>query len=215
IDWQRLPDVDWVSESLSRLDRVTAGRFTVRGSHLAPGRARIELVIDAGQAFGTGHHPTTAGCLEAITHLSRLRRFARPLDLGTGSGVLAMAMARLWRVAVLAVDVDPIAVRAARANARRNRLGPWIEAVVAGGLRAPAVRRRAPFDLVVANILAGPLARMAPDLARRLAPGGIAVLSGLLADQQAGVAAAYRAQGLRLVRRDLRQGWATLTVGAR
>ena len=207
-----LPARDWVAEGLRSLERVVAGRFAVRGSHLTRGRARIDIVVDAGQAFGTGHHASTAGCLEMLSSLARGRRFARPLDMGCGSGILAMAMAKLWRVPALGVDIDPLAVATARANAVRNRLGPWLRLVAGDGYRTPAVRARAPFDLVTANILARPLARMAPDLARVLAPGGAAVLAGLLESQEAAVLAAHRAQGLRLRRRRRRDGWSTLLV---
>ena len=207
-----LPARDWVAEGLKSLGRVVAGRFAVRGSHLPRQHARIDIVVDAGQAFGTGHHASTAGCLEMLSGLARARRFARPLDMGCGSGILAMAMARLWRVPVLGVDIDPLAVATARRNGARNRLGPWLRLVAGDGYRAPAVRRRAPFDLVTANILARPLAEMALALARVLAPGGAAVLAGLLESQEAAVLAAHRAQGLRLRRRCRRDGWSTLLV---
>ncbi len=209
-----LPPTDWVSEGLKSLDAVRAGRFVLRGAHLAPTRVpgAVELVIEAGAAFGTGHHATTLGSLIALHGLAKARRFVRPLDMGCGTGVLAMAMARLWHVPVLAADIDPIAVRVAHDNFRRNRIAPFIRAVRADGYAAGAIRATAPFDLIVANILAGPLVAMAPALARRLAPGGIAVLSGLLERQERAVVNAHRAQGLALRRRVAIDGWHSLIL---
>ena len=211
---RRLAGVDWVGESLRGLKPVAAGRFIVYGSHSrrhVP-KGRIGIRIDAGQAFGTGHHGTTAGCLAAIDRVLKGRRIANALDLGTGSGVLAIALAMLTRRPVLASDVDPLAVRIASENAARNRVAPLVHAVRAEGTRHPLIRKRAPFDLVVANILAEPLARMAHDLARILAPGGTLILSGLLANQRERVVAAYRGQGLKLEEARVRDGWAVLVL---
>jgi ribosomal protein L11 methyltransferase len=206
-----LPDTDWVTESLRGLAPVRAGRFLVHGSH---DRARrrpndIAIEIEAGQAFGTGHHGTTAGCLEVLDRLGRARRYRAPLDLGTGSGVLAIAMAKAWGVPVLASDIDPVAVRIANENARLNKVGGSVQAVTAAGFRHPLLRDGS-FDLIVANILAGPLAAMATDLAARLLPGGTVVLSGLLPQQRRLIVARYRSRGLRLARSIVRNGWLTL-----
>ena len=154
-----LPETDWVAAGLQALQPVFAGRFVVHGSHdrgkIPAGRVAIE--IDAGQAFGTGHHGTTAGCLTVLDRLTRSRRFENPLDLGTGSGVLAIALARILRRPVLATDIDPLAVRIAAENAAINCVGHLVRTVTAAGMKHPAIRERAPFDLIVANILAEPL----------------------------------------------------------
>jgi len=148
-------------------------------------------------AFGTGHHATTQGCLTLLDGLDRLGLKARRVaDIGCGTGVLAMAAAQIWRVAVVASDIDTVAVATARANARANRLHPWIVCVEAPGFRHPLIRARAPYDLVMANILAGPLKRMAPDIAAHLVPGGMAILSGILTRQAAGVEAVFASHGL-------------------
>ncbi|MCW5718778.1 MAG: 50S ribosomal protein L11 methyltransferase [Bauldia sp.] len=206
-----LPDIDWVVESLRSLPPVRAGRFLIHGSHdRARRRANdIAIEIEAAQAFGTGHHGTTAGCLEVLDRLCRARRYRAPLDLGTGSGVLAIAMAKAWGVPVLASDIDPVAVRIANQNARLNRVGGSVQAVTAAGFRHPLLREGR-FDLVVANILAGPLASLATDLTARLLPGGTVVLSGLLPQQRRLIVARYRSRGLRLARSIIRNGWLTL-----
>ena len=211
----RLPDKDWLAENRRQFPPVSVGRFFIHGAHFE-GRlpaGRIGLALDAGLAFGSGSHESTQGCLLAIDRLARRRRFRTPLDLGCGSGVLALAMARLWRVRVAAADVDPTAVAVARANARRNSVARLVRPVESDGLRARALQRSGPYDLIVANILARPLARLAPQMARLSARRGVVVLSGILAEQTAGVSAAYRAQGLA-VRRRLRIGrWLTLILG--
>jgi len=205
---------DWLAENRASFEPIRIGPHFVHASFfegpLPAGARAIEL--DAGQAFGTGAHETTRGCLIALQSIARRWRPARPLDLGTGSGILAIAMVQLWHVPVMAADIDPVAVRVAASNARRNRVHPWVRAVCAPGLRCPAIRARAPYDLIVANILSGPLVRLAPTIGRTLAPGGIVILSGLLARQEAEVLAAYRTQRLALVRR-IRQGdWPTLIL---
>jgi ribosomal protein L11 methyltransferase len=211
---EELPETDWVSQSLAGLHPVQAGRFVVHGSHdrakLPPGRIAIE--IDAGQAFGTGHHATTAGCLIALDRLLRRRRFINPLDLGTGAGVLAIALAKLLRLPVLATDIDPLAVAVARENAALNRVAHLVRVETAVGVRHAAIRGRAPYDLIVANILAEPLIRLAPQVSPLLAPGGVLVLSGLLPHQRERVVAAYGAQGIRLVEARIRDGWAVLVL---
>ncbi len=212
---EAVPDLDWVAESQKALPPIKAGRFYVHGTHecgpLPP--ARIPILIDAGAAFGTGRHESTRGCLIALSRLAKRRRFGRPLDLGCGSGVLAIAIAKLWPVPVLAVDNDQTAVRVAAENARINGVATRLRCTASDGYRSAVVVRRAPYDLIVANILAAPLAAMAGDLARCLAPGGVAVLSGLLAAQDRIVLAPHRGHGLRLRSRILVGDWVTLLVG--
>ena len=208
-----LPDADWVAMSLEGLTPVRAGRFLVHGSHDRD-KARpndIAIEIEAGEAFGTGHHGTTSGCLLAIEHTVRTRTVRNALDIGTGSGVLAIAIARLAHCPVLASDIDPVATRVAAANIRLNGAHPAVQVVTAAGIARRVFAVRGPFDLVVANILAGPLVALAPAIRRAVAPGGTVILSGLTTTQQVRVAAAYRAAGLRLERSAVREDWATLT----
>jgi ribosomal protein L11 methyltransferase len=211
---ERLAPRNWIKESLKGLKPVTAGRFVVHGSHdraRVPSN-RIGIEIEAATAFGTGHHGTTRGCLLALDQLARGKKPRHILDLGSGSGVLAIAAAKAWHVRVLATDIDPVAVRAARDNASNNAVGGMVEAARAAGLRAPQVTARAPFDLVLANILLGPLQRLAAPLARHVAPGGQVVLSGLLTAHGNAAIAAYRAQNLTLARRIVLDGWVTLVM---
>ncbi len=212
IEREDIPDVDWIAKSLEGLQPVRAGRFVVHGSHdrdtARPGEIAIE--IDAGQAFGTGHHGTTAGCLEVIERVMRTRKIRSALDLGTGSGVLAIAARKLAPIPVLATDIDPIATRVARENVRKNGIASGIVLETATGFHHTAFRRHGPFDLIIANILARPLMRMAPQLAAHLAPGGQVVLSGILANQRWKVIAAYSGAGLRHVRTIWRNGWVTI-----
>ena len=209
-----LPDDDWVTRSLSALAPVRAGRFIVHGSHdcKAPHAGETAIRIDAARAFGTGHHGTTAGCLVAIDDYLKRRPVHRAIDVGTGSGVLAIALAKRSRRRIVATDIDPVATGIARENARINGVGPLVRTVTAAGLDHAGIATRAPFDLIVANILAGPLRAMAPSLARHRSSGGTVILSGLLERQRASVVSAYRAQGLRLRRTILREGWATLIL---
>jgi ribosomal protein L11 methyltransferase len=210
---------DWVKASLDGLPPVEAGRFIVHGSHdRARMRAnRIGIEIEAALAFGTGHHGTTRGCLLALDDLIKRRKpcTTRILDVGTGSGVLAIAAARALHAQVLASDIDPRAVAIAKSNARLNRAAA--EFIHAKGVATGPFRRRGPFDIVLANILLDPLRRMASPLSRLIAPAGRIVLSGLLTAQSNAAIAAYRAQGLALDRRILLDGWATLVLkrGAR
>jgi len=210
-----VPPRDWVAESQRGLAPFRAGRFEVRGSHVAghPPRGATALIVDAGMAFGTGRHETTRGCLLALDRLARQRDFVRPLDFGCGSGILAIAMGKLWAAPVLAIDNDPQAVAVARDNAAINGVAERVTVAVGGGYGTAAARRAAPFDLVTANILARPLRRLAPGLARSLAPGGRAILSGLLDDQVDWVMAAHRPLGLGLIERRSLAGWAVLVVG--
>jgi ribosomal protein L11 methyltransferase len=209
-----LPDTDWVARSLEGLRPVRAGRFLVHGSHDRGERRPndIAIEIEAGEAFGTGHHGTTVGCLREIDRLGKIRRFRRPLDIGTGSGVLAIAMAKLWHVPILATDIDPVAVRVARGNARLNGACD-MRPILAGGPGNTFLGRAMPFDLIVANILAGPLQAMARPIERALSDDGMVVLSGLLPGQGSRIVAAYRRVGLALMRAGETDGWLTLTLG--
>jgi ribosomal protein L11 methyltransferase len=209
---ERVAPRDWVKESLAGLKPVTAGRFIVHGAH---DRARVPshaigIEIEAATAFGTGHHGTTRGCLLALDALARRSRRPRHiLDIGTGSGVLAIAAAKLYRAPVLATDIDPRAVANARANAQRNGVGALVTVVQAGDLRTPQVKARAPFDLVLSNILLGPLQKLAAPVARQLVPNARVVLSGILTAQANAAVAAYRSQGLVLERSFALDGWVT------
>ncbi|WP_182087145.1 50S ribosomal protein L11 methyltransferase [Aureimonas sp. ME7] len=207
-----LPDIDWMAQVLADLKPVRAGRFLVHGAH---DRARVlpndlAIEIEAGQAFGTGHHGTTAGCLSMIEEVVRRRRPRNALDLGTGSAVLAIGFAKLARRPVLATDIDPVAVAVARENVRQNGVHRFVTTATATGFASPAFHGATPFDLIVANILAGPLMRLAPEMARHLSRGGDVVLSGILDRQRDAVLSAYRIQGL-FHRKTLRRGeWVTL-----
>ncbi len=210
-----LPDRDWVRHSLAALAPVRAGRFLVHGSH-DRGTARandIAIEIDAGLAFGTGHHGTTSACLIAIDRAARNRAIRTALDIGTGSGVLAIAIAKLSRARVMASDIDPVAVSVARENVRRNGVASLVRVVVADGLASRAIRGGAPYELIVANILAGPLVALAPAIRRNLAPGGAVILSGLLKTQAQRVGTIYRALGLRRAGAITIGEWTTLTMG--
>jgi ribosomal protein L11 methyltransferase len=204
---------NWLAENLARFPSFGIGRFFIYGSHIAERVpvGRIGLLVDAGTAFGSGRHASTAGCLTALDDLSR-RRFRRPLDMGCGSGILAIAMAKLWRAPVLAADADGEAVAVTRRNARLNGVGDRVRAIRADGYHAPDIRAGRPFDLIVCNILARPIKRMAAGLARGLEPGGVAVLSGFLERDAGGVLFAHQASGLRLSRRITIDGWQTLVL---
>jgi ribosomal protein L11 methyltransferase len=207
-----LPDIDWVTKSLEGLQPVRAGRFLVHGSHdrhrRRPGDLAIE--IEAGLAFGTGHHGTTSGCLEMIERVVRREHPKNALDLGTGSAVLAIALAKLAHIPVLATDIDPVATKVAAANAKLNKVSHYIETRTAPGFHDPIFDQRAPFDLIVANILARPLMRMAPDMARSVRRGGSLILSGILERQRNAVLSAYVGQSLRHVRTLTRGEWVTI-----
>ncbi len=213
-----VPTRDWVAENQMAFPPVRVGRFFIHGSHevVPPPPASIPIRLDPGTAFGSGEHASTAGCLTMLALLAKRHRFQRPLDMGCGSGILAIAMAKLFRVPVLASDLDDEAVRVTALNARRNGVGNVISAGTAPGYRSPRVAGGAPYDLIVANILARPLIKMAGDLARHLPGandgGGIAILSGLLERDGRRVLAAHRAHGLKLLHWHLRDGWLTLVV---
>ena len=214
IEFGRVERKDWVAAALAGLSAVRAGRFLVHGAH---DRARakandIALEIEAALAFGTGHHGTTRGCLLFIDEILKRRRPRAVIDVGCGTGVLSLALARALRTRIAAGDIDAEAVAAARVNALRNGAGPWLRPVVARGVEHPALDRPRRYDLILANILAKPLRGLAPSLARVAAPGAELVLSGLLARDVPGVLTAYRAQGFWLWRRRDIEGWATLLL---
>lgn len=207
-----VPDIDWVTRSLEGLKPVRAGRFFVHGAHDRRKRHSGDLAIEieAGLAFGTGHHGTTAGCLEMLEQVVRRERLRNALDLGTGSAVLAIAVAKLAHIPVLATDIDPVAIKVAAANARLNHVKALVETVTARGFHHPIFAARGPFDLIVANILARPLMRLAPEMARHIALGGSIVLSGILNRQRDAVISAYVGQQFRHVRTLHREGWVTI-----
>ncbi|HET9902136.1 MAG TPA: 50S ribosomal protein L11 methyltransferase [Xanthobacteraceae bacterium] len=205
---------DWVAASLAGLAPVRAGRFFLHGAHdraKAP-RNAITMEIEAALAFGTGHHGTTKGCLLALDRLLKTDRPRRVADIGTGTAVLAIAVAKALRRPVSASEIDRQAVAVARANARANGVGPLVRIAQADGLRGPPLRARAPYDLILANILLGPLKRLARPLARAAAPRARLVLSGLLTTHANAALAAYRAHGFRLDRRLELEGWTTLVL---
>lgn len=214
---EALPEKDWVAESQKNLPPQIAGRFFVHGSHVKerPPQGLIPLLVEASIAFGTGRHETTQGCLEFITKLSeRGQKVERALDLGCGSGVLALAIAKLWpRATVLAVDNDAPSVRVTAENATLNGVGPNVAAAVSEGFANP-ILAGARFDLIAANILAPPLIALAPLMPRHLAPGGRIVLSGLLIQESDEVAGAYRKVGLKLLEVFEKGAWRALLLGA-
>lgn len=212
VEREIIPDVDWIAKSLEGLTPVRAGRFLVHGSHDRD-KVRINdlaIEIEAGQAFGTGHHGTTAGCLEMIEQVLRSRTIRNALDLGTGSGVLAIAVAKMRPVPVLATDIDPIAIWVAKENAKLNGIVSGMSLETAPGFHSDAFRKHGPFDLIIANILARPLIKMAPQLVTHLAPGGTVILSGILASQRWKVLSAYNGMKLSHVRTLWRNGWVTI-----
>ena len=212
LELEQLPDTDWVRENQESFPAMRIGRYYIYGSHVAaplPAGA-VGLLIDAATAFGTGEHATTHGCLKALDRLVRTGRRRRILDMGTGTGILAIAAAKTWQVPVLACDIDRNSVKVAAENVALNGVAHLVTCRPSDGYSAPEVRAGGPYDLIFANILARPLVAMAPDLARHLAPGGVAILSGLLAGQESFVRTAHRAQGLHFRRRLPRNGWHTL-----
>jgi len=210
-----VPDQDWVAKVRRELPPVEAGRFFVYGSHdaaLLP-KGRIGLLIEAAMAFGTGHHGTTLGCLRAYDRLlDDGQTFNNVLDLGCGTAVLAMSAARMEAANVLASDIDPVAVEVAVANVKANGLVGRVDCVESIGFDSPVVRAGAPFDLIFANILKGPLIELAPDMAAHLTVGGMAILSGLLVEQADDILEGYRTQGLALEAREDLGEWSALTL---
>jgi ribosomal protein L11 methyltransferase len=209
-----LQQQDWVKASLEGLNPVRAGRILVHGSHDRHVRRShdVAIEIEAALAFGTGHHGTTKGCLLAFVDELKRGLPRHVLDVGTGTGILAFAAAKILKRPVVAGDIDPEAVRVARENARLNGIGPWMRLYVGPGARHALADRPGRFDLVFANILAKPLRMLAPSLARVAAPEGTLILSGLLAHDVAGVLSAYAAQGWHLERRYDLEGWAALVL---
>ena len=213
-----VPDQDWVAKVRRELPPVEAGRFFVYGSHdaaLLP-EGRIGLLIEAAMAFGTGHHGTTLGCLRAYDRLlNDAQRFDNVLDLGCGTAVLAMSAARMGAASVLASDIDPVAVEVALANVKANGLEGRVGCVESIGFDSPVVQAGAPFDLIFANILKGPLIELAPDMAAHLASGGLAILSGLLIEQADEIVEVYQALGFDLQTREDLGEWSALTLRRR
>jgi len=211
------PEINWVAKSLEGLPPVVAGGFYVYGSHETGPipHGLTAMRIDAAQAFGTGHHETTTGCLEAIDRVLKRTRPRVMLDVGTGTGVLAIALAKRLKTPVIATDIDPIAVRTTADNAADNGVGKLIIPIEATGLDHRVIARNAPYDLIVANILAGPLKALAPAMGRVAERGGIVILSGILEHQAPGVISAYARQGMVLVQKLQRKDWTTLILERR
>ncbi len=217
VSFGRIDAKDWVASSLEGLKPVRAGRFIVHGSH-SRGDVQVNdiaIEIDAALAFGTGHHGTTRGCLLMLDRVARRRRPRSILDIGTGTGVLAIAAAKLFKRPVQSCDIDPVSVATAAENARRNGAGAFVDPVQADGAAHDALRKCAPYDLVFANILARPLCGLAPQIAQLTDLGADIILSGLLARDVPGVLAAYRRQGVVLAQRLDLEGWATLLMQKR
>lgn len=209
-----VPPADWVAITQSNLHPLRAGRFLIHGSHdrdLAYA-SRWAIEINAGQAFGTAHHGSTLGCLQAIDALAKRERVKSVLDIGTGTGILAIAAARAWPARIVASDIDPVAVAIAEQNIRLNRAATSIRTVVTAGLGHQMIRTAAPFDLVIANILARPLMHMANGIARATRLGGMIILSGITCDQAEGVLATYAAAGFTRLRRFTNSEWVTLVL---
>jgi len=213
-----LGEVDWVSQTLQELTPVDAGNYYVHGSHdrQAAKSKRYAIEIDAGLAFGTGHHGTTAGCLDMLERVLKRRSGVNApviaYDVGCGSGVLAIAMAKSCTASVLATDIDPVSTRVARENAVLNGVDSAIQFETANGFAHPVFAQFGHADLIMANILAGPLAGLARDLSCHVMTGGAVILPGLLPHQEARIVATYRQQGLFFVRRHIRDGWLTLLL---
>lgn len=211
------PTVNWVERSLEGLQPVLAGGFFIHGSHDASRiPAGVQAIrIDAALAFGTGHHETTTGCLEAIDRVLKRQRPRNAIDVGTGTGVLAIALAKRLRQSVLASDIDPVAVDTAAQNARDNGVGKLVHTIEAAGLDHARIIAQAPYDLVVANILAGPLIALAPDMLRLVGRGTTIILSGILLRQAPRVVAAYARLGMVVRFKILKKEWATLVLERR
>lgn len=214
---EELAEADWIAIAQRGLAPVRAGPFIIHGSHDRKriGRRRFAIEIEAGRAFGTAHHGTTQGCLTAIGALARRQRFANVLDIGTGSGILAAAAARAGAARILATDIDPVAASVARENCRKNVAEARVTVIAAPGLTHPEIRRRQPFDLIMANILAKPLLAMAPEMRRATRPDSLLILSGLLNEQAREVWGRYRSIGFQLRSRLSIEGWTTLILARR
>ena len=212
VRYEVLEDRDWVTLSLEGLPPVEAGPFIVAGSHAltqsSPGKTSV--LIEAGPAFGTGHHGTTLGCLLGLDHIMRKRRIHKVLDLGTGSGVLSIAALKVGAKRAIGTDIDLDSVRVSEENAQKNNVAARYKGIHCSGVRSTTVQADAPFDTVFANILARPLVGLAPDIYRVTAPGGAIILSGLLRHQEPQVIGAFAGRGLSLIKRFHRDGWSTL-----
>lgn len=208
------PEINWVARSLEGLPPVVAGGFYVHGSHETGPipEGLIPMRIDAAQAFGTGHHETTTGCLEAIDMVLKHRAPQAMIDVGTGTGVLAIALAKRTGARVIASDIDPISVTTTIENAEQNGVGELIVALEATGVDHPEIAANAPYDLIVANILAGPLMALAPEVSRIAQPGATVILSGILEHQAPDVTAAYTSAGMVLNEKLQRKDWSTLIL---
>ena len=209
-----LPDYDWVAENRRSFKPIKVGRYFIHPTHhekTVPANAKV-ICLDAATAFGSGEHETTRGCLQMLTKLQTRSRPQHVLDLGCGSGILSIAAAKTWNCRIVAVDIDPEAVRVCRENVQSNGVSACVSVLESDGVFSGKIRRKGPFDLVLANVLAGPLIKLAPALTRQIARPGFIVLSGLLASQKSPVAAAYRRQGLSPV--DCRRfgDWPTLLL---
>ncbi|MEE8352317.1 MAG: 50S ribosomal protein L11 methyltransferase [Rhodospirillales bacterium] len=205
---------DWVAENFADFPPLSLGRYFIHGSHFegTPPTGKIPIKLDAGAAFGSGEHASTAACLMMLDGLSKKRTFFKPLDMGSGSGILTLAMAKTWRARIIAVDIDDEATAVTHANAKKNHLGPLVRAFSGPGYRTPGVTRNGPYDLIVSNILARPLIRMAGDLAENLSPGGTAILSGLFERDGRRVIQAHRQHGLSLIRTMIINDWITIMM---
>jgi ribosomal protein L11 methyltransferase len=210
---------NWVTLSQQGVQPIDAGRFyihTEATAHTAP-KGKICMRIEAGQAFGTGQHATTTGCLLAIDALAKHRTFKNALDIGTGTGILGFAAAKVWRAQVLGTDIDPLSIEVSTENAAVNRIPiqripGGMQLHTATGVNHAEIKSRAPYDLIIANILAMPLITLAAGISPLLAPGGILILAGLLSHQEVGVRHAYTARGLRFLKRHQRGDWPTLVL---
>ena len=211
---EEVESIDWVQAALVSHPPVKAGRFHVHGQHepVKPRSQAIDIIVDAGRAFGTGNHQSTQGCLMALDDLARRHKFRNVADLGAGSGILSFAVAKRWRVPVVGIDIDPVAADFAHDYAELNGLADLTKFVAGDGLAHPLLRGSGPYDLILANILARPLKRLAPDIRKYLKPGGRVVLAGLLDRQERYVLAAYAAQGIRLEKRICLKEWTTLVL---
>lgn len=213
---EELAPADWITLSQGKRGKVEAGRFLVHGSHdrSRVSRKSLAIEIDAGQAFGTAHHGSTRGCLIALDALLKRRRPRIVVDIGTGTGVLAIAAAKALRQRVVAGDNDSLAVKIATENARKNSVGPLLHVLKAQGFAHPRLRQRK-ANLLLANLLERALYDLAPAFAKHVAPGGIAVLSGLTETQAHGIAARYRGLGFVMEMRIILDGWTTLVITRR
>jgi ribosomal protein L11 methyltransferase len=209
-----VPASDWLTANIASFPALHAGRFFIHGDHIKgpfpPGMIRLE--VNAATAFGSGEHESTRGCLLALDRLRKRIPCGAALDMGCGTGILAMAMAKAWHTPVLAADIDPEAVRVTRLNARRNGVAGLVTAVLSEGCGQRRIGKRAAYDIITANILARPLVHMSRDLTRRLKPGGRLIMAGLLTKHETMVLGAYRAQGLRLSGRIRLKAWSTLIL---